>query len=123
MATTGYAQPESMWGATLPKVWRDATPRSRFGDAVLVVFLLAQCFDGVFTYVGVQTFGMGIEANPIVAGLMLHFGHGTGLIGAKMVAAALGITLHLRRVHVAVALLAVFYLGAAVVPWTAILFL
>lgn len=123
MATTGYARPESMWGATLPKVWQDAAPRSRFGDVILVVFLLAQCFDGVFTYVGVQTFGMEIEANPLVAGLMLHFGQGTGLLGAKIVAAALGIALHLRRVHSAVALLALFYLGVAVLPWTAILFL
>jgi hypothetical protein len=123
MAKTGYAQPESLWVATLPKVWRDEAPRSRFGDVVLVIFLLAQCFDGVFTYVGVQTFGMEIEANPLIAGLMLHFGQGTGLLGAKIVAAALGIALHVRRVHGAVALLAAFYLGAAVMPWTAILFL
>jgi len=123
MTRTGYAQPESMWGATLPKVWRDGAPRSRFGDVVIVIFLLAQCFDGVFTYVGVQTFGMEIEANPLIAGLMLHFGQGPGLLGAKVVAAALGIALHVRRVHGAVALLALFYLGAAVMPWTAILFL
>ena len=50
------------------------------------------------------------------------FGHGAGLIGAKLIAAALGICLHLRQVHSAVALLAGFYLVVAIVPWVVILF-
>ena len=123
MDATGYAPPGTMWSSPAPKVWRGAPSRSRFGDVVLVVFLLAQCFDGVFTYVGVLTFGVGIEANPLVAGLMLHFGEGAGVLGAKLFASALGIALHLRRVHVAVALLTAFYLGVAIGPWAAILFL
>jgi hypothetical protein len=41
---------------------------------------------------------------------------------AKIVAGSLGIGLHLRGTHVAVALLAVFYAGAAVLPWVLILF-
>ena len=45
---------------------------SLFGDVIVIVFLLAQCFDGVFTYVGVISFGMGIEANPLIATLMQH---------------------------------------------------
>ena len=40
-----------------------------------------------------------------------------------LMSAALGIALHLRQVHSAVALLAVFYLVVAIAPWTAILFL
>jgi uncharacterized membrane protein len=95
---------------------------SLFGDTVLVVFLLAQCFDGVFTYVGVTTFGVGIEANPIISTLMGHLGHGTALLSAKIVAAVLGIGLHLRQVHGAVAVLAGFYLVAAIVPWIFLLF-
>ncbi len=95
---------------------------SLFGDVVLVLFLLAQCFDGVFTYVGVASFGLGIEANPIVATLMAHLGYATGLLSAKAVASALGIVLHLLQVHNAVALLALFYLAAAIVPWTLLLF-
>ena len=120
---TGYANPETFWGTGVPKVWNPTRRRSRFGDAMLVLFLLAQCLDGVFTYVGVMTFGLGIEANPLITALMVYFGEGVALLGAKCVASALGIMLHLRQVHGAVAALAAFYVAVAIVPWTAILFL
>ena len=42
--------------------------RSRFGDVALVAFLLAQACDGVLTYVGVSTYGVRIEGNPLLAG-------------------------------------------------------
>jgi uncharacterized membrane protein len=103
-------------------VWKLPFERSIFGDVAVVLFLLAQCLDGVFTYVGVASFGISIEANPLIAGLMTTFGHGAALAGAKSVAAILGICLHLRQVHGAVALLTGFYIAAAVVPWTMILF-
>ena len=109
MANTAYALHPSFVGISLPKV-RNTPQSSLFGDIVLVAFLLVQCFDGVFTYVGVAAFGPGIEANPVVAGLMAHLGHGPGLLSAKMIAALLGICLHLREVHLAVAVLAGFYL-------------
>lgn len=121
MSTTAYAADPSIVGISLPKV-RNAPPSSLFGDVVLVAFLLVQCFDGVFTYVGVSVFGLGIEANPVVAGLMTHLGHGAGLLSAKMMAALLGILLHCRQVHVAVAVLTGFYAAAAVAPWAMILF-
>ena len=103
---------------------RDRAVRdSRFGDVVIVLFLLAQAFDGILTYIGVVTFGVGIEANPVISALMLQFGEGTALLGTKIAAALLGIGLHLRQVHAAVALLAAFYVALAVLPWTALLFL
>ena len=92
------------------------------GDVIVIVFLLAQCFDGVFTYVGVVSFGMSIEANPLIATLMAHLRSRRGLTGAKLVAAALGICLHLRQIHSAVAVLAGFYIVVAIVPWVVILF-
>ena len=95
---------------------------SLFGDVILIVFLLAQCFDGVFTYVGVVTYGLGIEANPLLSTLMGSVGHGVALTGAKGMAAMLGICLHLRRVHSAVAVLTAFYLAVAIIPWMLILF-
>ena len=40
------------------------TPRSTFGDLMVVVFLVVQCLDGVLTYLGVSIWGPGVEANP-----------------------------------------------------------
>jgi hypothetical protein len=122
MAVTEYADPGAFFGTSVPKVWSVSPRHSLFGNIALVAFLLAQCFDGVFTYVGVITFGAGIEANPVIAALMLHLGHVTALMAAKTLSALLGIALHLWRVHGAVALLAAFYMAAAILPWIAILF-
>jgi hypothetical protein len=119
MTASGCAGSAHDCTRTLP-VW--AGEPSRLGDLLVVLFLLAQCFDGVLTYVGVMTFGIGVEANPIITNLMLRFGEGTGLLGAKLVAAGLGIALHLRQVHIALAVLTAFYFGAAILPWTALLF-
>ena len=117
-----YADPRVVFGTALPKVWSVAPRRSVFGDLVLIAFLLAQVFDGVFTYMGVLTFGTTIEANPVIGALMVHLGHGAALMMAKLVAGCLGIGLHLRGTHGAVALLAGFYVTAAVLPWAVILF-
>jgi hypothetical protein len=117
-----YGDTPALCGSALPLLWKGCAPRSRFGDVAVIVFLLAQCCDGVFTYVGVTAFGISVEANPVIAELMIWLGHGTGLLLAKSAAAGLGIALHLRRVHGAVALLATFYIAAAVLPWAAILF-
>jgi hypothetical protein len=70
-----------------------------------------------------MTLGMSVEANPLIAALMTHLGHGRALMTAKLVSGSLGIGLHLRGTHVAVALLVVFYVAAAVLPWALILFL
>jgi len=126
MATTAYADPSVFLGTPVPASWTPSVSRSvrrsLFGDIVLIAFLLAQCFDGVFTYIGVITYGLGIEANPLLATLMGVFGHGVTLTGAKLLAASLGIALHLRQVHGAVATLTVFYFVVAIVPWIMILF-
>jgi len=122
MAATSYANPETLWGTSLPKVWSAPAQRVRFGNVVLVLFLLAQCLDGGLTYVGVVTFGTGVEANPLIATLMGHLGAATALLTAKTIAAALGIALHVRGVHGAVAMLTAFYFAVAILPWVAILY-
>jgi Domain of unknown function (DUF5658) len=123
-STAGYADPSLLLNTTArPRTWTSGARPSLFGDVVVIVFLLAQCFDGVFTYVGVLSFGLSIEANPLIATLMDTFGHGVALTGAKMIAAALGICLHLRQIHSAVAILAGFYIIVAIVPWIMILFM
>jgi hypothetical protein len=116
------ARIDAFRGTPVPTVGNTPAVRSRLGDVALVLFLLAQCFDGALTYVGVISFGIESEANPLISSLMLHFGEEAGLLGAKAVAAILGIALHLRQVHSAVALLTAFYFAVAIVPWTALLF-
>jgi hypothetical protein len=117
-----YADARAVFGTAVPKVWNEQPRRSLFGDVVLVAFLLAQVCDGAFTYMGVMTFGTAVEANPVIGALMLHLGHGAALMTAKFVAGVLGIGLHVRGTHGAVALLAGFYMTAAVLPWVVILF-
>jgi hypothetical protein len=45
-------------------------------------------------------------------------GLGPGLTGVKLVAAALGMMLHLRRIHTPVALLTGIYFIVAILPWS-----
>jgi hypothetical protein len=94
---------------------------SRFGDVVIVLFLLVQAADGVMTYVGVTTLGLRIEANPLLVTLMSVFGRGAALAGAKVVASGLGITLHLIGVHRLLAVLTGIYVVGAVLPWAGLL--
>ncbi len=96
-------------------------PRSLFGDLVIVAFLVAQALDGVFSYVGLVQFGPHIEANPLISSAIPVLGQGAALASAKAIAATFGIVLHLRGVHRAVAALTVLYIGAAIVPWAALL--
>jgi uncharacterized membrane protein len=98
-------------------------PTARFADVVVVVFLIAQACDGVFTYIGVSVYGVGIEGNPLLAWLMSAIGEGPAVAAAKMIAGAFGIALHLTAVHRVLAALSAFYLAVAVLPWIAILFL
>ena len=104
--------------ALLYKRWDE--PRSLFGDLMVVAFLLMQCLDGVFTYLGVGIWGLAIEANPLVSSAMSALGVAAGLASAKMVAIGFGMVLHMRRVHNLVALLTAIYFTAAILPWTAL---
>jgi len=108
------------WGGKVGT--RGSTRRDIFGDVALLVFLIAQASDGVLTYVGVSTYGLHIEANPLIGWLMTMLGEGAALATAKVAAVAFGIALHLSAVHRAVAALAVLYLAVAVFPWITILF-
>jgi uncharacterized membrane protein len=99
----------------------NAAEGSRFGNTVIVLFLLAQAADGVMTYVGVTTLGAHLEANPLLTLLMNAFGHGPAVTAAKVVASGLGISLHLIGVHRILAVLTGVYILAAVLPWAGLL--
>ena len=94
--------------------------RSRFGDCVVVGFLVVQCLDFVFTYLGVLRWGPGIEANPLISSAVAAIGLGAGLGATKLVAIGCGILLHLCRVHHVIAILTALYVAVAIVPWTAL---
>lgn len=96
---------------------------SLFGDAAIVVFLLLQAVDGVFTYLGLKQLGAGAEANPLIVSVIPILGQGPAVASAKLFAATLGVVLHLRGVHLAVAVLSGFYVAVAVVPWALLLLL
>jgi hypothetical protein len=97
-------------------------PQLSFGDIALGIFLLTQLLDGVYTYVGVRTFGIHAEGNPLMASLMTYLGSGPALLSAKVASSGMGICLYLCGIHAVVALLAGLYLAAAIAPWTVILF-
>ena len=88
-----------------------------YGNVLVVGFLIVQCLDGVFTYVGIAMWGPSIEANPLISSAVAVAGPGIGLTAAKLIAASCGIFLHLLRVHAVVAFLTVFYLAVAIAPW------
>jgi len=104
--------------AILYRRWEE--PKSIFGDLMVITFLMTQCLDGVFTYLGVNIWGPSIEANPLICSAMALGGVVAGVASAKAVAIGLGILLHLRRVHNLVAALTAIYFTAAILPWTAV---
>ena len=104
--------------AGLTKRWDER--KSLFGDLVVVGFLLMQCLDGMFTYLGVGIWGQAIEANPLISAAMAAGGVAAGVGAAKAIAVVFGMALHLRRVHNLVALLTAIYFTAAILPWTAL---
>jgi hypothetical protein len=104
----------------MARLYRQWETPSAFGDVVVLGFVLVQCLDGVFTYLGVRLWGPGIEANPLISSAMSYAGLGVGLAGVKLAAVGLGILLHLRRTHTIVALLTALYFAVAIVPWTAL---
>jgi hypothetical protein len=83
-------------------------------------FLVVQCLDGVFTYVGVNLWGPSAEGNPLIRSAVSYAGPGLGLAGAKLFAVALGIALHLFRVHNVIAFLTALYVILALIPWTVV---
>lgn len=92
-------------------------PHGLFGDLAVLLFVIVQGLDGAMTYLGVHTWGLSIEANPIISAALATVGVGTGLALTKLFAIALGVLLHLRRIHLVVALLSVFYIAVAILPW------
>ena len=88
---------------------------------ILLLFLVAQACDGMFTYAAVRAHGLGAEGNLLLATWMALVGPGAALVGAKTLAGACGILLYLKGVHKTLALLTAFYALGAVGPWLVVL--
>jgi hypothetical protein len=90
-------------------------------ELVFLAFVTVQALDGIMSYVGVHTFGAWIEANPLVAWYASMFGPAVAFTAAKLFAIACGTLLYLMARHRTVAVLTLFYLAFAVVPWVHVL--
>jgi hypothetical protein len=98
--------------------------QNRFGDIVMVAFLVTQMLDGWLTYRGVRDLGIGIdiEGNPLIALAMSALGVRAALILAKTFTSLCGIMLHTHRWHRALAILTAIYVVAAIGPWILLLY-
>jgi hypothetical protein len=83
----------------------------------LLLFLVAQACDGVFTYTAVHAYGLAAEGNVLIATWMGLVGPAPAIFGAKTVAGACGVLLYVRGVHRTLALLTGLYALGAVGPW------
>ena len=84
---------------------------------MLLLFLTAQGFDGLFTYTAVHAYGLNAEGNVLIATWMALVGPAAALFGAKTVAAACGILLYTRGLHRTLSLLTMIYVIGAIGPW------
>jgi hypothetical protein len=91
----------------------------RLSRLVLLLFLAAQFWDGVFTWVAVDSEGVRAEGNVILATWMVLAGPTPTLLAAKLVAAAGGVLLYAYGVHGVLAGLTLLYAVGAIGPWLA----
>jgi hypothetical protein len=84
---------------------------------ILLVFLVAQVFDGLLTYTAVAVLEVVGEGNLLLAAAMDAAGAGPALLGAKTVAAAGGLLLYLRECHGTLGILTALYMVGAITPW------
>jgi hypothetical protein len=95
-------------------------PLPRYAPSVFGVFLVTQVLDGLFTYWGVTTFGVGVEANVLLATSIEAIGAPRALLSAKLLASACGYILYCASFHRSLAIATGLYVGVAILPWVAI---
>ena len=88
---------------------------------IWIAFVSLQALDGVLTILGIYSFGLGIEANPIIAFYAAAISPEAAVGGAKAIAIACGAILHAAGHHTIIAALSGLYAIAAVGPWTHVL--
>ena len=88
-----------------------------FGKVAIVMFVLAQCADGILTYKGVSTWGVDVEANLLVVWVMSLAGIGPGFAIVKIAAIIFGVIIYGHGFCNVLATLTVVYLVFAILPW------
>ena len=91
------------------------------GIAAVALFSAVQLADAILTAEGVARFGLGMESNPVIAMAIGAVGAGATMSIAKLIAVAGAMGLHGLRCYHTLALLTVFYVFVAVLPWTSLL--
>ena len=94
-----------------------ARPALDITRLVLLLFVVVQACDGVFTYFAVHALGIGVEGNKLLAAAMVSLGPLPTLVGAKTLAAAAGLLLYLRGWHGTLAVVTTMYALGALGPW------
>ena len=84
---------------------------------VLLLFLVAQAFDGLFTYTALHAYGLHAEGNVLIATWISLVGTAVALLGAKAVAGACGVLLYIHNAHRTLTLLTALYVVGAIGPW------
>lgn len=101
--------------------WRVWTLGRFWGDLVWIAFVVVQAGDGLLTYLGMHLYGVTAEANPLIGWYAAAYGITPSVVGAKLFAAICGAVLHTSARHMALVLLTLVYCGAAIWPWTLVL--
>ena len=83
----------------------------------LALFAVVQIADAWLTTVGIDRFGIGAEANPMLALPIVLFGPVTAMAIAKSVAVCGAALLYRFSRHSLLAMLTVMYMFVAVMPW------
>jgi hypothetical protein len=87
---------------------------------ILLLFLIAQVFDGLLTYAAVGVLGVVGEGNMLLATAMHLAGAGPALLGAKTLAAGCGVLLYSRGFYGVLGVLTGLYMLLAITPWLVI---
>jgi hypothetical protein len=100
----------------------------RMGAAFIaaVTLGLIQVLDGVLTYIGITHFGAWAEGNAMIRAMVVLFGPLPALVGVKLVAIAIIMSLYrcattVKWIPQALTLITVVYMVFAIIPWCAIL--
>ena len=92
-------------------------------NVLFVLFLVTQLLDGVLTYVGIRSWGKGIEGNPIIVEVVSLCGLGIGVVLVKLGAVIAGTIVYWSYaknpllVLTTLFALTIIYLVVAIIPW------